>query len=264
MGMTGLPEKLIRSGARRFARLARWFQWRGFQRRTARRLLDATEGAAPNGSASGAVYVALQRQEERLRALLRGCAPGRFLEIGIGPSPNIERLRLIRDAGMSYTGCDFKTVCDFHAKVIAQQLGSVPNLRLLGNTRGTYAWTLMELMRDGERFDIIYLDGHHTFYIDLPAFILADFLLSAGGTFCVDDLSWTLDFLSGNMAQRFDEWSFYHHAYDFSEYTEAQRAMPHIDLIVGEIMVKQLGYEVLERDREADWAVLRKPPVRST
>jgi SAM-dependent methyltransferase len=259
MGMTRLPKRLIRSGSRRFARLAHWFQWRA-----ARRLLGGTQEAAPNGSTSDAVYLALQRQEERLRALLSECAPGRFLEIGIGPGPNIERLRFMRDVGMSYTGCDFIAVCDSHAKVIERQLGSVPNLRLLGNTRGTYAWTLMELMRDGERFDIIYLDGHHTFYIDLPAFILADFLLSAGGTFCVDDLSWTLDFLSGDMAQRFDEWLFYHDVYDFSQYTDAQRAMPHIDLIVGEIMVKKLGYEILEHDREADWAVLRKPPARLT
>ena len=145
-----------------------------------------------------------------------------FLEVGIGPGPNIDRMRRIAESGIRYIGCDFEDVCESHF----QQLGTagIPlnTITFLPNRRGTYAWTLMQMVSRRECFDVVYLDGHHTFYVDLPAALLLDLLLRPGGYYLVDDVCWTLSFLLSKMTSEYHTWKFYHAMYDLTLYTPEQ------------------------------------------
>src|SRR4029078_12111045 len=91
--------------------------------------------------------------------------------------------------------CDFAAVCDHHRAEFQAAGVDLSKVRFLSNRVGTYAWPLTELVRTGEQFDVIYLDGHHTFYVDLPALLLADLLLKPGGFMLLDDIVWTLNFM---------------------------------------------------------------------
>lgn len=58
----------------------------------------------------------------------------------------------------------------------------------LGNPSGTYLFNLIRLARNRETFDIIYLDGSHSIYVDLAAAIAALPLLKPGALFLFDDV----------------------------------------------------------------------------
>lgn len=199
-------------------------------------------------------------QERNLRELLTARPRLRFLEIGIGPTPNIDRLRLLLAHGVKYTGVDFASVCESHALAIRRAGLSSDAVEFAQNTTGTYAWTLFDMLGKGRRFDVVYLDGHHTFYVDIPAVFLGDRLLEPGGLFLVDDIRWSLDFLQVNLRRYFSAWRFYHSMYDFSAYTREQRSLPHIGLMGQRILVEELGYGVDRAHSTPYWWTLRKPP----
>jgi predicted O-methyltransferase YrrM len=69
------------------------------------------------------------------------------------------------------------------------------NITACGNTHkywDSYNWTLGKLIFNGlkEHFDLVYLDGAHTFVHDALAFFLLDRLLKPGGLIVFDDYSW--------------------------------------------------------------------------
>lgn len=70
--------------------------------------------------------------------------PGKsFLEIGIGPVPNIERAKLIVDQKIQYAGCDWKLACEkYNLKLKAE--GVSQDFLFFANERGNYTWTLFE------------------------------------------------------------------------------------------------------------------------
>ena len=198
--------------------------------------------------------------ERHLRELLTARPGLRFLEIGIGPTPNIDRLRLLLANGVRYTGVDFTSVCESHALQMRREGISSDAVEFIHNATGTYAWTLFDMLGEGRRFDVIYLDGHHTFYVDLPAVLLGDRLLVPSGLFLVDDIRWTLDFLQANLRRHFSAWRFYHSMYDFSAYTKEQRSLPHVGLMIQRLLVAELGYGVDRAHSTPYWWTLRKPP----
>lgn len=200
-------------------------------------------------------------KERSIRKLLATVPRGRFLEIGIGEFPHFDRLKLTNENSISYTGCDFASVCKGHKEELAIKDFDTKNISFAMNSTGTYSWTLFEMLQRDEQFDVIYVDGHHTFYIDLPALLLAHELLKPGGYLLLDDIPWTLDFLKANMARSLSQWYFYRSMYDFSEYTPEQRALPHIRMIAEEILIKRRGYEKDPSPSLVNWWVLRKPAL---
>ena len=204
--------------------------------------------------------LASNREEEIMRLILVQSKGQSFLEIGIGRYPNIERLRLISQSDIRYTGCDFKDVCDIHTGIIKENNDIYSdNIRFLSNHVGTYSWTLFELLRRDEKFDIIYLDGHHTFYVDLPALLLAHFLLKPGGIFLLDDIQWTLKLLKKHLVTYLGSWDFYRKMYDFSPYDEDQQSLPHIGMMAETILLDRLEYSKIDVYSTPAWWALRKP-----
>ena len=57
----------------------------------------------------------------------------------------------------------------------------------------SYTWRLMKMLEEGSgpRFDLVYVDGAHTWFVDGFAFFLADRLLRPGGWMIFDDLDWS-------------------------------------------------------------------------
>lgn len=62
------------------------------------------------------------------------------------------------------------------------------NITFLGNAAGAFLFNLIRLARNRETFDIVYLDGHHSIYVDLAAAIAAVRLLRPSALFLFDDV----------------------------------------------------------------------------
>ncbi len=197
-------------------------------------------------------------KEKSIRKILADIPHGKFLEIGIGEFPHFERLKLMGEHSISYTGCDFASVCKSHQEELAIKDFDMKNIHFAPNSTGTYSWTLFEMLEKGEQFDVIYVDGHHTFYVDLPAIVLADKLLKPGGYLLLNDMEWSLSFLKANMMRSLSQWYFYRTMYDFSQYTKEQQSLPHIKMIADEFLIKRSGYTKDENLSFPHWWALRK------
>lgn len=201
------------------------------------------------------------QKERSIRNILNNTENGRFLEIGIGEFPHFERIKLLQEKNIAYVGCDLNAVCASHQRELSIKGLDNKNIRFAPNSTGTYSWTLFEMLQRGESFDVIYVDGHHTFYIDLPAILLADKLLKPGGYLLLDDIEWTLSFLKGNLKRSLSQWHFYRKIYDFSDYTSTQQQMPHIRMIAEELLLKDGEYAKDDELSFPHWWALRKKDV---
>ncbi len=122
----------------------------------------------------------------RLVQLLRQNPGYRFLEIGVGPTFRQERFRAINKLDIRYVGLDFEHVCtQRRADLVAAGIAD-RNITFLGNALGTYLFNLIRLARNRETFDIVYLDGSHSIYVDLAAAIAAVRMLKPGALFLFD------------------------------------------------------------------------------
>lgn len=101
----------------------------------------------------------------------------------------------------------------------------------------SYHWNLSKLLRDGkqESFDVIYLDGAHTYLHDALAFFMCDRLLKVGGIFIFDDWYWAFANSSWMKDTR----------HEFM--TEEQAASLQIKMFLEELVNTHVGYEELER-----------------
>lgn len=84
-------------------------------------------------------------------------------------------------------GLDFEYVCAERRADLSRAGIADGNITFLGNPSGTYLFNLIRLARHRETFDIIYLDGSHSIYVDLAAAIAALRLLKPGVLFLFDD-----------------------------------------------------------------------------
>ncbi|MFA7570645.1 MAG: class I SAM-dependent methyltransferase [Sulfurimonadaceae bacterium] len=59
----------------------------------------------------------------------------------------------------------------------------------------SYLWRLMKFLEEDAtpRFDLCYLDGAHSWFVDGFAFFLVDKLLKSGGWIIFDDMNWTYE-----------------------------------------------------------------------
>jgi len=189
-----------------------------------------------------------------LMRLLDEIPGGRFLEIGIGPKFRLKRLQKLVDKNISYTGMDFEPVCKMHKDQVVENNLPDDNITYIDNRVGTYLYNLIRLKRSRRKFDLIYLDGHHTMYVDFPAAMAVVPLLADSGYFVLDDVTWTLARKEESLAKS----EFYQDIYDFNLYTEEEKREAHIKIIIDEYLIPEFGFEIVDKLSVPSWIVLRR------
>lgn len=101
------------------------------------------------------------------------------------------------------------------------------NITFLGNAPGTYLFNLIRLTRNRETFDIIYLDGSHSIYVDLASAVAAIRLLRPGALFLFDDVRFSFGrrHLIQTTAQYAD-------ANEAGQLTEDEASEAHVTIII--------------------------------
>lgn len=193
--------------------------------------------------------------ENMLQNLLCEYKSGSFLEIGLGPRVRVKRAKLLKEMSISYTGLDFEAVCTTHAQTLADE--GISGLEFIGNRVGTYLYNLIRLQRESRKFDVIYLDGHHTMYTDFPAAFACIPLLKPGGVIAFDDVRWSLGVKEKNLKES----EFYKDIYDFSLYEQDEKDERHIEVIIKEYLIPMFGLEIYEKYSLPSWIALKKAPT---
>ncbi|MET4072002.1 hypothetical protein ABID58_006826 [Bradyrhizobium sp. S3.2.6] len=194
-----------------------------------------------------------QSVQTRLLHILRENPGCRFLEIGVGPILRQEQFKTIDELRIEYVGLDFEHICAKHRIDLAAASIANRNIRFLGNVVGTYLFNLIRLMRHGEAFDIIYLDGNHSIYVDLAAAIAAVRLLKPRGLLLFNDVRFAFGQTELNQKTALA------HIAKTKELTEDEANEPHVTIIIREYLIPMFGFEVERSWSDPDWIVLRAP-----
>lgn len=190
----------------------------------------------------------------RLVQLLRQKPGCRFLEIGVGPTLRQEPFRAINELGIRYVGLDFEHVCAERRSDLARAGIADRNIAFVGNAAGTYLLNLIKLAKNRESFDIVYLDGSHSIYVDLAAAIAAVRLLRPGALFLFDDVRFSFGrrHLIQTTAQYAD-------ANETGHLTEDEASEPHVTIIIRDYLIPLFSFEVERSWSDPDWIALRAP-----
>lgn len=195
-----------------------------------------------------------QSVQNRLLHILRlnpGC---RFLEIGVGPTFRKERFKTIDDLRINYVGLDFEHVCAERRADLTTAGIVNRDIRFLGNYVGTYLFNLIRLARYQEAFDIIYLDGNHSIYVDLAAAIAAVRLLKPGALFLFDDVRFAFGEREPIQAtaQNAD-------GRETRKLTEQEANERHVTMIIRDYLIPLFDFEIERSWSDPDWIALRAP-----
>lgn len=128
------------------------------------------------------------------------------------------------------------------------------NITFLGNASGTYLFNLIRLARSRETFDVIYLDGSHSIYVDLAAAFAAVRLLRPGALFLFDDVR--LCFGKRHLVQSTAQ---YADADESRQLTEDEAHEPHVTIIIRDYLIPLFSFEVERSWSDPDWIALRAP-----
>lgn len=118
-------------------------------------------------------------------------------EIGIGWGATAVELIKLLSSKDEYHFFDFEdAVKELHEDLIKINKNQV-KLRAYGNSRkylDSYSWNLAKMLMEGgvKKFDLVYLDGAHTFIYDGITVCLLKELIEKGGYLVLDDLNWSL------------------------------------------------------------------------
>jgi predicted O-methyltransferase YrrM len=125
---------------------------------------------------------------------------------------------------------------------------SFPRVRITAHHEPTsYTWRLMRFLEQDPppRFDLCFLDGAHSWFIDGFAFFLVDRLLRPGGWIVFDDLHWTYE---SSPTLREMPW--------VRKMPADERQTPHIRQVFELLVRPHPGYDEFRLD--GDWAWARK------
>lgn len=160
-------------------------------------------------------------------------------EVGIGIGATAVEIVRLLDENDTYYMFDFADRV-YELKADLEQLDfSRATIYAYGNSRKTYdsyAWTLAKLLqesKDKELFDVVYLDGAHSFFHDGLACCLLKKLCKRGGVLFFDDIDWTF---SGSKAMR---------TFGSENFTAEQIETPQIAMVVDIFMKNDEEWEYL-------------------
>ena len=192
---------------------------------------------------------------QRLKSVLKEISGGRFLEIGIGPKIRRNRFKLMHEFSIDYTGLDFQNVCNEREQELRSAGLRGDNIRFLPNRRGSYLYNIVRLHRSGEKFDLVYLDGHHTLYTDFPVAFACLPLLRRNSYIAFDDVRWRL--ADKEASRRLSNDNFYRSIYDFDLYEEDEKKERHIGLIIREYLLPYFDLQIVHDFSCPAWILLK-------
>lgn len=135
-------------------------------------------------------------QAERMTEFIRTVGARDILELGFrhGVSTAYIAMALEEIGAGHVTTIDLESVRDLTPNVssLLGRLG-VGHRATVHFEPTSYVWRLMRMLEADPRprFDLCYLDGAHSWFVDGFAFFLIDRLLRPGGWLILDDLDWT-------------------------------------------------------------------------
>lgn len=123
-------------------------------------------------------------------------------EIGVGyGATSVELIKVLDDKDQYYFFDFEQTVEELRSDLEKINYNSV-NMIGIGNTTkkyDSYAWNIAQLYlkwkKEGEdvhKFDVVYLDGAHTFLFDASAACILKEMIPIGGYIVLDDVNWSL------------------------------------------------------------------------
>lgn len=114
-------------------------------------------------------------------------------------------------------------------------------LKTFGNSRrlsDSYCWPLVKAVGAGNvQYDFIFLDGAHTWDVDIHALLLSDLLLAPGGYIELDDFYWSLAASPTMNPKVFPATKL--------RYTDEQIEFKAVEFAAKSILKKRLGYKEL-------------------
>lgn len=143
----------------------------------------------------GATPYMTQAQGERLADLVRSNQVRAVLELGFAHGVSTCYLAAaVRQEGGQVVTIDLECVRTLEPNV--EELLEKCGLRSSATVYfepTSYTWRLMRMLEEDPtpRFDLCYIDGAHSWFVDGFAFFLVDRLLRPGGWIVFDDLDWT-------------------------------------------------------------------------
>lgn len=165
-----------------------------------------------------------------------------------------ERFRAIEELDIRYVGLDFEHVCAQRRADLAKAGMADRNITFLGNASGTYLFNLIRLARNRETFDIIYLDGSHSIYVDLAAAVAAMRLLRPNALFLFDDVRFSF-----GRRRLIPTTTQYADANEAKQLTEDEASEGHVTIIIRDYLIPLFGFEVERSWSDPDWIALRAP-----
>lgn len=126
------------------------------------------------------------------------------------------------------------------------------NITFLGNA--LVFNLIIRLARNRETFDIIYLNGSHSIYVDLAAAVAAVRLLRPGALFLFDDVRFCF-----GRRRLIPTTTRYADANEANQLTEDEASEAHVKIIIRDYLIPLFSLEVERSWSDLDWIALRAP-----
>jgi predicted O-methyltransferase YrrM len=193
-------------------------------------------------------------QARRMTKLIKKSHATRVLELGFahGVSTCYIAAALDEMGGGDLTSIDLigSEQREPRAEDLLEKCGLGARVELIREPR-SFTWRMMKWLEEGrsECFDLVYLDGGHSWDVTGFAFFLVDRLLAPGGWLVFDDIDWTFEASPFFTAER------------LAQMPEDFRTTPQVRKVFELLVVPHPGYE--RGTINETWASARKKAAHS-
>lgn len=159
-------------------------------------------------------------------------------EIGVGIGATTLRIaEIMENRGELHIFDREEVANDLYTDLIARGFTNIVNHPNSSRAWDSYHWPLAKMINEGQRevFDLVFLDGAHTYLHDGLTFFLADRLMKIGGLILFDDYRWRF---SASTAKT-----------KFPNLTAEQRYTPQIKMVVDDLVEHHVCYETVKRKK---------------
>jgi hypothetical protein len=202
------------------------------------------------GDTTHAGNVTPSRQFVEMAAHLveRSIGPIRIAEIGVDKGASTREVaKLLREGDVfdlyDRESCDLFSNLD---SVLANCRGEVTIHANSTRLMDSYAWHLAKQLtqmlreeKDTAIWDLVYLDGAHTFPVDAPATCCLKEMIKVGGHLVFDDMDWSYS-VSPTLSKN---------AEALKRFTDEQNSEPHVSLVVDAFVRSDARYEEISEPK---------------